>query len=76
MTNDTNTNRPTHAIYQVTGEGEQSFWHRVGAAWANKDGKGLSLKFDAMPLHGRIMIREIGDEAKGSEQNQEKELAL
>ncbi len=69
MTNDTNTNRPTHAIYQVTGEGEQSYWHRVGAAWANKDGKGLSLRFDAMPLHGRIMIREIGDEAKEAPQS-------
>ncbi|WP_208352743.1 hypothetical protein [Pseudaestuariivita rosea] len=76
MTNDTNTNRPTHIIYQVTGEGETSYWHRVGAAWANKDGKGLSLKFDAIPLHGRIMIREIGDEAKDAGHSQEIEPAL
>ncbi|WP_208348970.1 hypothetical protein [Pseudaestuariivita rosea] len=68
MTQETETKRPTHAIYQVIGEGETSYWHRVGAAWANKDGKGLSLKFDAMPLHGRTMIREIDYGAKEKKQ--------
>lgn len=70
MTNKANeTKRPTHAIYQVVGEGEKARWIRVGAAWANKDGKGLNLKFDAHPVVGRTVIREVTeqDEAKGAE---------
>lgn len=50
---------PTHAIYQVIGDGEKARWIRVGAGWANKDGKGLNLKFDAYPVVGHIAVREI-----------------
>lgn len=63
MTRNDNTNkRPTHVIWQVTGEGEQSRWTRVGAAWPNRDGKGLRLVFDAVPVTGRTMLREIGEQ--------------
>ncbi len=50
--------RPTHVIWQVIGEGDKSRWTRIGAGWPNRDGKGLSLKFDAYPLSGRIVVRE------------------
>jgi hypothetical protein len=50
---------PTHSIMQVIGDGEKAKWIRVGAAWANKDGKGLNLVFDAYPVVGRIVVREI-----------------
>lgn len=53
------TKRPTHAIYQVIGEADKARWIRVGAGWTNRDGKGLSLKFDAYPVVGRTVIREI-----------------
>lgn len=59
MTTEKNSNRPTHAIWQVIGEGEKSYWIRVGSAWANRDGKGLTLKFDAYPVVGRTVVREF-----------------
>lgn len=60
MTNNTNeTKRPTHAIFQVIGEGDKARWIRIGAAWANRDGKGFNLKFDAYPAHGRTVIRAV-----------------
>jgi hypothetical protein len=51
--------RPTHIIWQVIGEEDKSHWTRFGAAWPNRDGKGLTLKFNAYPTTGRIMLREI-----------------
>lgn len=59
MTAEKNSNRPTHAIWQVIGEGEKPYWVRVGSAWANRDGKGLTLKFDAYPVSGRTVVREF-----------------
>lgn len=64
MSNDNDTkNRPTHAIWQVIDGQEKSRWIRVGAGWTNKDGKGLSLKFDNYPVVGRIMVREFSEQA-------------
>lgn len=61
-TKSNDTNRPTHAIWQVSGEGDRARWTRVGAAWMHKDLKGTNLKFDAMPLSGRIVVREITEQ--------------
>jgi len=68
MSNNTNTanKRPTHAIYQVIGEGEDGRWIRVGAAWANRDGKGFTLKFDAYPVAGRTVLRAVDNEPKSA----------
>ena len=54
-------NRPTHIAYQVRDSGDDGFWTRIGAAWPHKDGKGFSLQLDAVPLDGRIALREAGD---------------
>lgn len=62
MTTTKNPKAPTHTIFQVIGEGEQARWIRIGAGWANKDGKGLSLRFDAYPATGRTVIRENADD--------------
>lgn len=53
------TKQPTHIIWQVVGDGEAVRWIRVGAGWANKDGKGLSLRFDSYPVVGRTVVREV-----------------
>jgi hypothetical protein len=57
----TETKRPTHRVYAVrkTG-GDASYWAEIGAAWANKDGKGFNLKLNLMPVSDAdIVIREI-----------------
>ena len=56
--NDTpQTRQPSHRLYVVKGEGEQARWIEIGAAWANRDGEGFSIKLDAMPLDGHIVMR-------------------
>lgn len=58
MTTNKEDNRPTHIVWQVLGEGKKARWNRIGAGWTNSDGKGLSLKFDAYPVDGRVVVRE------------------
>ncbi len=55
-------NKPTHIVYHVKdvdGDNGESrgYWTKVGAAWANKDAKGMSLVLDLLPLNGRLVIR-------------------
>lgn len=58
MTTNTNKSKqPSHIIWQVIGEDNKTRWIRVGAGWTNKDGKGLTLKFDAYPVTGRTVVR-------------------
>lgn len=51
------TNRPTHAVYVIEGEGDKAFWTKVGAAWPHEDGEGFNLQLTALPLNGRLVIR-------------------
>ncbi len=67
-TNDT-PNRPTHAIWQVTGEGDKARWNRVGSAWMHKDAKGANLKFDSFPMHGRVVVREVSELDNANDSN-------
>ena len=59
------TRKPTHRLYRVQGEGQSAFWTPIGAAWPNKDGKGFSVSFDAIPLTGRIVMRFISEREEG-----------
>jgi hypothetical protein len=59
--------RPTHIIWLVIGDEPKSHWTRIGAAWPNRDGKGLKLVFNAYPTTGRIMLREA-EQAEGGQQ--------
>ena len=49
----------THRLFRVVGDGENSIWTPIGAAWPNKDGQGFSINCEAMPLSGRIVMRAI-----------------
>lgn len=51
-------NRPSHIAYQVRDGKDDAIWTRIGAAWRHKDGKGFNLQLDAVPLDGRITLRE------------------
>ena len=50
--------KPSHAVYVVEGEGDNAFWTKIGAAWEHQDGKGLNLTLSALPLNGRLVIRD------------------
>ena len=68
MSNERQPKRPTHIIWQVIGEGDDAFWNRIGAGWANKDGQGISLRFDAYPIAGRPVIRVNREKTEGEQQ--------
>lgn len=59
-TNDTATasKAPTHIAYHVRdGKGDKGFWTRIGAGWLAKDGKGINLQLDVIPLDGKVILR-------------------
>ena len=71
MSSKSQDNRPTHAIWQVNGEGDKARWHRVGSAWLHNDKKGANLKFDSFPMSGRTVIREIADNNDAEQQSEQ-----
>lgn len=48
--------KPTHRVYHVTGEGEDTIWTPIAACWPHKDGRGWNVP---IPFIGRVVIREI-----------------
>ena len=54
----TNVNKPAYEVFVVEGEGESTYWTKIGAAWPTKDGKGFSIRMSALPLDGRVVLRE------------------
>lgn len=48
---------PTHIAYQVRENEKNSYWTRIGAAWAHKDGKGFNIQLECTPMNGRISLR-------------------
>ncbi|HAJ48732.1 MAG TPA: hypothetical protein DCL54_19310 [Alphaproteobacteria bacterium] len=53
----TSLNTPAFVLYRVEGDGKNAVWTKIGAAWPNRDGKGFSLKCEAVPLAGRMLLR-------------------
>lgn len=51
---------PSHIAYQVRDgkDGQKSRWTEVGVAWATKDAKGYTIQLNAVPLDGKIVLRE------------------
>ena len=50
---------PAYLAWHVSQKGEKSYWNKVGAVWAHKDGKGFNLKLEFLPLNGaELTIRE------------------
>jgi hypothetical protein len=50
--------KPSHTVYHVREGGkDQSFWNRVGSAWAHDDGKGFNVQLHVVPLDGRVVLR-------------------
>ena len=57
--------RPSHRLFRVLGDGADSIWTPIGAAWPNKDGLGFSIICDAVPLQGRIVLRAVQERKDG-----------
>jgi hypothetical protein len=50
---------PTHRAFSVIRrEGQDDFWLNVGLAFPHKDGKGFNIVLQALPLDGKIVLRE------------------
>ena len=58
-------NGPTHRVYTLIerkdseGKAESPFWLNIGSAWENKDKKGFNLSLEALPLDGKLVMREV-----------------
>ena len=46
-------------------EGKDPFWLKIGAAFEHKDGKGYNLVLQALPIDGRVVLREYKEPEKG-----------
>ncbi|MEM7504480.1 MAG: hypothetical protein AAF417_20760 [Pseudomonadota bacterium] len=57
MTEENTNKSPTHIAYNVRQSGDESYWDRIGVAWAHSDGQGFNVELSAMPVDGRIAIR-------------------
>ncbi len=53
-------NKPTFLAYAVKdrGRNQRAIWTRIGAAWPHREGTGLSIELEALPIDGRIVLME------------------
>ena len=55
--------QPTHRAYTVIKrEGQDDFWLNLGLAFVHADGKGFNIVLQALPIDGKIVLREPTDE--------------
>ena len=55
--------QPTHRVYSVIRrEGQDDFWLNLGLVFPHKDGKGFNLMLQALPIDGKLVCREIGED--------------
>lgn len=61
--NDKQQRGPSHIAYQVreAGEGQKSYFNRIGSVWPHKDGEGFNIQLDSVPVDGRITVRSVQD---------------
>lgn len=53
----------------MIGDGPDAAWNKVGAAWENKDDKGMNLVFDVYPVTGHISVRVASEKRGGDDQS-------
>lgn len=67
-TNETKTvtsKSPSHFAYNVRNrEGGDSYWTRIGSAWAHADNNGFNIQLETVPLDGRITLRIASEKTK------------
>ena len=63
-----NGNKPTLIAYSVKdarSADQKAIWTRIGAAWAHENGPGYSIRLDALPIDGRIVLVEPAEPKPG-----------
>lgn len=55
--------QPTHRAYTVIKrEGQEDFWLAIGAVFAHQDGDGFNVVLQALPIDGKIVLRQPKDD--------------
>jgi hypothetical protein len=55
--------KPDFIAYTVRNSKDgNGHWNKVGAAWEHRDGRGMDIQLDSIPLDGRLTIRELREE--------------
>ena len=49
--------KPDYRVFTVRDTDNGGFWSPIGGAWDNKDGEGLKIKLDALPVNGELVLR-------------------
>jgi len=65
---------PKYHAFQVNeGKDGKGYFNRIGAAFEHKDGKGLSVNLDSVPVDGRVTLRtpkeRLANAKEGNTQN-------
>ena len=57
--------QPTHRAYTLIPRGkdkngdDEKFWLNIGSVFAHSDGKGFNIILEALPLDGKLVLREV-----------------
>jgi len=61
--------QPSYRAYTVIKrEGQDDFWLAIGAAFMHQDGDGYNVVLQALPIDGKIVLRQPRDEPAGQQQ--------
>jgi hypothetical protein len=65
---DKDARQPTHRAYSVIRrEGQDDYWLNIGLVFPHKDGSGFNIIFQAFPLDGKVVCREVADQGEAAE---------
>lgn len=57
--------QPAFRVYSVIPrDGKDDFWLNIGLAFPHGDGKGFNVILQALPLAGKLVLREAAEEEK------------
>ena len=83
MSDEQNSKSPSHLAYQVSkGKEGQAYFNRIGAGFPHKDGNGIDVVLNSVPVDGRVTLRTMqerlddlreGNADKSSQREQEAE---
>ena len=63
------TQQPAYRAYTVIKrEGQDDFWQALGAAFPHQDGKGFNVVLQALPIDGKIVLREPQEDDRSEAQ--------